>query len=190
MISFSEKSTCLWLVTAQTSPGGNSHSTLHKKTLNWGDSCPRSQFQSATGSHTGRTNQKKKLIKTRNCSQISGNKQHAYKETKWQTRCRVKEITSAQIINDLVIRNVICILSATKTTASSSLGVACLSITAHIKAYQKSNVWEQRIGAQEARVRTHASSKIALDVQMESSLPPKWKYIFDRAQWAKACTPA
>ena len=45
-------------------------------------------------------------------------------------------------------------------------------------------------GSNESARRTHASSKIALNVQMESSLPPKWKYIFDKAQWDRARTPA
>lgn len=122
--------------------GGNSHSPLHKNThSNWQGplwKLPPVPTWSVTRLHR-RTN------KSTSWSQISGNKP-ARKETKCRTRCCFKYIKSTQIINELLIPNVIYILSA-KATASPSLVVACLAIRAHIKAYQKSNVWEQRIGA-------------------------------------------
>lgn len=71
--------------------------------------------------------------------------------------------------------------SVTLPLGSLSVGAAWLSITPHIKAYQKSNVWEQRIAEQSLKKRpgpTYAPSKKVLDVQRNPVAPLESKGTF------------
>lgn len=65
--------------------------------------------------------------------------------------------------------------SLTSPLGSPASGAACWSIAPHIKAYQKSNVWERRIPEQilyrTARAPAHASSKKVLDVHRNPVTP-------------------
>lgn len=55
------------------------------------------------------------------------------------------------------------------------MGAACLSITSHIKAYQKSNAWGERIAAQILKKRPDTHTRLlqkSIGCPKESSHPP------------------